>query len=154
MAIPSKEIAVARDMIRRCFSRISTTDFEVTSPRTTQYNCIAWAAGCDDRWWWPGGLYWPNGVERESTVAAFIKAFGSKGYTPCESPDFDPYFEKVALYVGIDGLVTHAALQKGDGTWTSKLGQQWDITHELEALCGFGLYEYGQVGQILRRLRD
>ena len=28
-------------------------DFKVTSPRTPNYNCIAWAYHHNDRWMWP-----------------------------------------------------------------------------------------------------
>ncbi len=56
--------------------------FEITSPRTVAYNCIAWAAGETRRKWWPdkmGVAYWPKGVPREATLAAFIAAYATLG---------------------------------------------------------------------------
>jgi hypothetical protein len=44
------------------FPRISIEGYHVTSPETPKYNCIAWAAGKDDKWWWPdknNQYYWP-----------------------------------------------------------------------------------------------
>jgi hypothetical protein len=57
----------------------------ITSPVTGHYNCIAWAAGEDFRWWWPDPLfigYWPAApVPREVTLAAFEAAYATLGYT-------------------------------------------------------------------------
>jgi hypothetical protein len=73
----------------------------VTSPKTPRYNCIAWAAGDNQRWWWPDPdnvAYWPAGATREATVAAFIEAFGTLGYQPCINSDLEPGYQKVPLY--------------------------------------------------------
>ena len=62
----------------------------MTSPQQRKYNCIAWAAGDRRRWWWPDpppddeGYYWPPGVSNEETVAAFVAAFATLGYIPCD----------------------------------------------------------------------
>ena len=48
------------------FPGLAGTGYAVTSPPAVEYNCIGWAAGEDDRWWWPdpaGVSYWPAGVE-------------------------------------------------------------------------------------------
>jgi hypothetical protein len=87
-------------------------------------------------------------VTRERTVAAFEEAFTSLGYTPCEAEGYETGFEKVALYATTDGRPTHMARQLPDGRWTSKLGEQVDIEHELHALAGD---LYGTVVRILRR---
>ncbi|MEG3937913.1 hypothetical protein QT995_07085 [Microcoleus sp. S36b_A3] len=29
------------------------TDYQITSPKSQEYNCFAWAAGEEDRWWQP-----------------------------------------------------------------------------------------------------
>lgn len=83
------------------------------------------------------------------TIEAFIAAYSLFGYTPCETADWEPEYEKLALYVDLQGTPTHAARQLPSGKWTSKLGQLEDIEHgTLEGLTG-GLY--GEVGQILKR---
>ena len=106
--------------------------FQVTSWPTDAYNCIAWAAGDQYYWWWPdpdGEFYWPPGVDRVATVAAFIAAFQTLGYEPCDSPDLEPGFEKVAIYA-VGDSTKHMARQLSSGTWTSKLGEWWDIAHD------------------------
>lgn len=126
--------------IRRIFPNLqSDTDFKITSPRTPNYNCIAWAYHYNDRWMWPGGQemkicdgfhYWPDDVEDSEDVTAFIKAFEKTGYTLCDNHDFEEGFRKIALYVVKDTTqCTHAARQLSNGKWTSKLGEFNDIQH-------------------------
>lgn len=129
----------------------------VTSDPTGQYNCIAWAAGEDFRNWWPdewGVGYWPPGVAREATVAAFVLAYGTRGFRLCFDGSLEVGLEKVALYgAGPRGSEepTHAALQLKDGRWTSKLGPFEDVIHTTtEAAAG---PVYGKVICYLSRPR-
>jgi hypothetical protein len=81
-----------------------------------------------------------------------IQTFSILGYKEETDSSFEPEFEKVALYSDADGLPSHAARQKGDGFWTSKLGEAEDIEHDtLEALEGEA---YGKVKIILKRPRS
>jgi len=133
------------------FPGLATNGHEITSPATTDYNCIAWAAGDTSAWWEPDamGLYfWPLGARREMTVDAYAEAFSSLGYEPCERADLERGFEKVALYSRAGGP-THAARQLADGRWTSKLGQLEDIAHA--NLGGLSGDVYGTPTLILRR---
>jgi hypothetical protein len=98
--------------------------------------------------------YWPPGIPRRATLEAFIQAFGTLGYEPCESGNLEPEFKKIAIYIGASGLVSHAAFQLTDGKWASKLGPGVDIYHELEGLAGHRGKSYGTVSQFLRRLRS
>lgn len=145
------ELLHAQQFITQNFPRLRLESFQVTSPREVKYNCIAWAAEDDQNFWWPGGKYWPNGVKKDDSVAAFIAAFATKQYVTCANADLETGFQKVALYVDEQrGRVTHAARQLPDGRWTSKLGKVWDIIHSLEGVCG-PHPAYGRVAQILRR---
>ncbi len=137
------------------FPNLATTGYRVTSAQTATYNCFAWVAGQDDRWWNPlefgigESYYWVNGVPNELTISAFVQAYGTLGYLVCEDAEFEAGFEKIALYATSDGEVTHAARQLPNGKWTSKLGRWEDIEHELDGLvCDI----YGSVQQLLRRL--
>jgi hypothetical protein len=57
------------------FPGLSGSGCVVTSPEDVHYNCVAWAAEDMDRWWWPDeDSYWPEGVAREETIAAFVAA--------------------------------------------------------------------------------
>ena len=104
-------------------------NFRLTSEPTPRYNCIAWAAGVDNRWWWPAHSgYWPPGVRREEDTAAFEEVFRLLGYLPCDNGELEVGFEKVAIYTQ-SGAVTHMARQTRSGWWTSKLGKADDIEH-------------------------
>jgi hypothetical protein len=130
----------------------------VTSPSRNAYNCIAWAAGDDTRWWWPTPLrginYWPRGVPREVKVEAFILAFGTIGYAPCADGSLEPGIEKIAMFAKrMNGelVPTHAALQLESGEWTSKMGRLEDIVHALVGDVGGPVY--GQTVRYLARPR-
>ena len=114
------------------FPRLSRDSFEVTSPAQPDYNCIAWAAGDNSRWWEPDNLgmyYWPEGVPRQYTVDIYEMAFRRIGYEVCPDGSLESGIEKVAIFADFQGYPTHAARQLTNGSWTSKLGQREDITH-------------------------
>lgn len=116
------------------FPHLTSHNHDITSPCKKRYNCIAWAAGCVTRWWWPSNNgFWPQGVPREETLDAFMAAFATLQYRPCDEGSFDPNYEKIALFAreGAEGVLvpTHAARQLPDGRWTSKLGVLQDIAH-------------------------
>ena len=138
--------------IDRYFPALAIEGYEVTSAASLRYNCIAWAAGQVDAWWWPdpmGQGYWPAGVPRQETLGAFVEALSTHGYVPCERADLEPGLEKIAIYVNEAGRPSHTARQLPSGTWTSKLGRLEDIVHKtLESLSG---QTYGSVASILIR---
>lgn len=122
------------DAVLRELPNLKPENHEVTSPRANKYNCIAWAAGCDSRWWWPAGRgFWPDGASREVSVSAFEDMFSNLGYVRCRDGSLESGFEKVVLYATRDPAghpkPTHAAKQLSDGRWTSKLGPCEDICH-------------------------
>ena len=69
-------------------------------------------------------------------------------YAPCADDQRENGFEKVAIFVDSSGTPTHAARQMGSGMWSSKLGKEHDIAHELLGVCG---RHYGSVGMIVKR---
>jgi hypothetical protein len=137
-------------LIERYFPKLAATGYTVTSLPTADYNCIAWAAGVTDAWWWPDPLgvsFWPPAARREETIAAFVEAFQTLGYVPCADATPEPSFEKVALYAR-DGIPKHAARQLPNGEWTSKLGELEDVEHTLDGITG---HWYGTVIQVMKR---
>jgi hypothetical protein len=137
-------------MLEALFPSLLKEGYGQTSPASTEYNCIAWAANRTDVAWWPDPLgvgYWPDGVPREETLEAFYLAFESIGYSRCDEGQMEIGFEKVALYA-LAGQPKHAARQLADGRWTSKLGKHIDISHALGGLEG---EIYGQVVGYLKR---
>jgi hypothetical protein len=127
--------------------------FKTTSQPTLKYNCIAWAADNDKRWCWPVpglGGWWPSDVPRGiNTLSVFEKLFEKYGYAACDSYGLEKYYEKVAIYAR-NGFVQHAARQLPDGSWTSKMGRDCDISHDLHALNGA---LYGSPVRCMKRMR-
>jgi hypothetical protein len=134
----------------RLFPALAVGGYRKTSSADESYNCIAFAAGRTDAWWWPdceSVSFWPADVPREETIEAFVSMFEKLGYMPCENADFEQGFEKVALFAK-DSTPTHAAVMGESGVWKSKLGGLDDIEHGLEGVCG---ELYGQPVMFLRR---
>ncbi len=125
-----------------------------------KYNCIAWAAGDQSRWWEPvpfnagknlGGLFWPDGVGPWVTLDDYRDAYATVEYEACADGDLEDGFEKVAIYVDGQNKPLHAARQLADGAWTSKLGQAYDIRHpKTDSVAGAA---YGRVAMFMRRPR-
>lgn len=135
------------------FPRVNLRTARRTSDDTCEYNCISFAAGDTAQPWWPNNedSYWPDGVPQEETLPSFIAAYGTKGYSPCESGELENGFEKIALYVDTAGRPTHAAHQLTDGKWQSKLGGDVDIQHDSPAELTGELY--GEVVCYLKRAK-
>jgi len=140
--------------LERSFPGLRGTDYDVTSPATPDYNCIAWAAADSQQWWEPDPFhqyFWPANAPRSQRAESYLAAFATLGYEVCASSEVEAGFEKIALYANRDGIPTHMARQLHDGTWTSKLGPSVDIRHpSLESLEGA---QYGRLLTVLRRRR-
>jgi hypothetical protein len=127
----------------------------VASPATPDYNCVAWAAEDDQRWWWPDAqliYYWPEDIPRKAAVETFVSAYGTLGYTPCPDASLESGFQKIAIYAH-EGKPAHAARQLRNGFWTSKLGPDVDVIHVTpeEVTMIPGCQVYGRPVQFLRR---
>ena len=132
----------------KSFPRLRNSRFHVCSPETPEYNCIAWAIGRSDLLMWPNKQSsWPPLCPYEETIEAFRTAFRTLGYEPCDDEQYEQGFEKIALYAK-EGKPKHAARQLANGQWTSKLGQNVDIEHNLSDIEG---PKYGQVVMFFRR---
>jgi hypothetical protein len=92
--------------------------------------------------------YWPDGVEREYTLDAYVKAYRTIGYEPCENGLLERGVEKIAIYA-LSGDPTHAARQMPNGSWTSKFGRAEDIDH-ITLACLIGP-QYGTVCTYMKR---
>lgn len=136
--------------IFREFPNSANDPFIKTSEVTPIYNCIAWAANDNSRWYEPdpmGIYYWPSDVPREYTIKAYVQLYELLGYKKCSNGEFESNFEKVAVFAK-KNIPTHAAKQLSNGSWSSKLGKHIDVTHSLFAMENG---QYGNVVQFLRR---
>lgn len=130
------------------FPLIFSARWSVESPATREYNCIAFAAGRANRWWWPHvDSYWPVKIT-DNSVGAFVDAFCFMGYEACATGDLDTGWEKVAIYQ-IQGASKHMARQLPSGRWVSKIGKYVDIEHD--TVDQLNSVTYGYVARYLRR---
>ncbi len=121
------------------FPKLRPGSYRISSPKDKKYNCIAWAAGNALTWWWPSEDdrdTWPAGLVREETLVAFEMAFRSLAYLACADDSHEPEMEKIAIFALPPDRPSHGARQLPDGRWTSKLGESFDIEHELRDLEG------------------
>ncbi|MBK6533519.1 MAG: hypothetical protein IPF99_29195 [Deltaproteobacteria bacterium] len=137
--------------------RLSPATCEAHSDPTEDYNCLAFAANDQGRWWEPyvvpptiPGVYWPTAVEPDNTVSAWSAALATVGFAPCADDSCDPALVKVALFA-IGETATHAARQLLDGRWVSKLGDEADVIHTRASDVGGG--GYGEPVCLLARPR-
>lgn len=117
------------------FPNLSPDNHTVTSPQDPRYNCVAWATGDSSKWWQPMGRYWPVPRPAVENLGSYVQMFESRGFEVCPTSDQETGFEKIAIYAEM-GAFKHVARMNTDGSWTSKLGESYDITHTLEALTG------------------
>lgn len=140
------------------FPGLRNSDYEVTSPADPQYNCVAWAGGIDDEWWDARNpdTFWPDGLPRGGTVDIAMAGLATMGYARCDDDSMVAGVEKIAIYAQGDEFA-HVARQLPTGRWTSKLGSQFDIEHELGALTSTanrgGPVQYGEVVAYMQRRR-
>lgn len=141
-----------RDALSDVFPDLKNdVNFEILSPRTPKYNCIAWAMQFEDRWVsifdYPG-YWWPEGVEKTMSPSALIHAFEAVGFTLCDNSYLEDGFDKVVLYKKEGNEEwTHAARIVSETTEHSKFGQSWDGTHSHDVLCKTGVgYEDSSYG--------
>lgn len=138
---------------------LESTDYRITSDADRAYNCIAWALGETDRWWSPSPQsrdYWPKQLPRRDTVENVAAAFALAGFERCDDPSLEPGVEKISLFADA-GRFTHVARQLASGRWTSKIGRNCDIEHDLNALTSrrssFPSYRYGEIVAHMQRPR-
>jgi hypothetical protein len=143
----------------RTFPNLRREDYCVSSEEDSSYNCIAFAAGIVNTRWWPPvdgdvveGVDWPKEAPPEESIEAFVEAYRTQGYLPCDTAGREEGFEKIAIYIGTDGFPSHVARQlMPSATWASKLGSWEDIRHDTFAALEGSEPAYGRVMRYLKR---
>lgn len=139
------------------FPKLKASGCTPKSNPDEQYNCIAWAAGEDHRWWEPfEGRHWPvptTGSWTDYSVESLVSAYATLGFVECDgdlekAAALEPGIQKIALY-GRSGEYLHASRQLKHGEWTSKLGPEDDIRHSSPDAVEGG--SYGQLVKIMKR---
>lgn len=147
------------DRIKNAFPGLSLdSSFEVTSKQDFKYNCIAWASIVDNKYIWPGPIrtldgvtyWWNEDLDHTETLENFVKYFESLGYEKCASSISEEGVRKIAIYGNLSlNKITHAARERRDGLWTSKLGPEQDIVHSSPADIEGRIY--GEVLQVMKK---
>lgn len=141
--------------------------FYISSDKTLEYNCIAWAMGFNDRWvdHLPDydkavKKWWPNGVKRGFHPNCLVKAFEAVGFELCNGDKYEEGYEKIVIYClrpfiipqfGICEPIawTHAAKVLTENTYHSKMGDKFDIYHSSGNI--FVGSSYGEIYTYMRR---
>lgn len=133
----------------RLFPNSFVEPFEITSPETATYNCVAWALHDSERWWEADENYfWKEGIVFDNKISTFIQLFEQFGFAICSDAALEKSSEKIALFSNDGGDCSHIARQLENGLWTSKLGVSYDVAHTLNGIEG-GLY--GEVMLIMKK---
>ncbi len=65
--------------ITSAFPKLNDKNHEITSAADSDYNCIAWAAGDNSKWWTHiPGYRWP--AQRNPQIEALVAVFENLGY--------------------------------------------------------------------------
>jgi hypothetical protein len=89
--------------ISKLFPSIRRGNYHITSPKTEQYNCVAWAVGDSDRWWQPIAYpewltYWPPEIPADGSFECFVQMFiQAFGYVHAADGNHESGFTKLAL---------------------------------------------------------
>lgn len=124
----------------RDFPNLNDQNGKKTSAVNLTYNCAAWAAGRNVNCWWdpsPGhpNRFWPKGVPETVDIASFVASYESIGFIRCDNAIPEINWSKIVIYSSL-GLFTHAAKVISESVWSSKLGQNIDVSHAPDALNG------------------
>ena len=125
---------------------------EFTSPVDYNYNCLAWALGCNTKPFENAkGAFWPWRHVPDDTPEGWARICQYHGFEICENGDCVVGIEKVAILQDKEGNL-HATRQDRNGKWKSKLGDMGpDIDH-----VGLGGLKnaYGEIVFFLERRRQ
>ena len=143
-----------KERVRQLFPNLQEgVSLEFTSDVDLNYNCLAWAVSCNNKYFERGkGSFWPWDSIPDDTPDGWVEVCRIHGFVsiPIENIQFVPGIEKVAILVNEEGEL-HASRQGRNGWWKSKLGG-WgpDIDHVgIDGLKG----AYGNVVRLLQRVR-
>ena len=125
------------------FPHLAADDYCIIAPPDSSYNCIAWSVSNTNQWIWDqvDSVYGDgDGTASIADFDAFYQA--TQSLTPTDQPNSNTL---VALFAKGTNP-THAALTSafppscGQIPFTSKLGKEWVISHDLNQLEGGSVY--------------
>lgn len=102
----------------------------IDSSDNYDYNCIAYSLGSkndliypinSDDWIWSFSI--SNDNSKNLNIGNFLEFYKLFGYNLCRNSSYEPDFNKIALYTYNATYFVHAAIQKDDKWWISKMGE-------------------------------
>jgi hypothetical protein len=131
----SDRTAMLRELERE-FPNIGRSGvFRPTSPIDPRYNCIAYAAGRTDVWYWPGSIGWPHELPSKINCASLQSLFTDLLDFEITTDDkFEVGYKKVCLFKDQSSMPTHASFLVEKGVWKSKFGRFINALHSLSDL--------------------
>lgn len=119
----------------RSFPNSLHEPFEITSPETANYNCLAWAMKDNSKWIeCDEDYFWFDGIPRDNKLSTIISIFEKKGFQQTKNIEYEDNTELVALFTKDNIECSHLARQIGHQLWTSKLGSSFDVNHSLRSI--------------------
>jgi hypothetical protein len=109
-------------------------NFEFTSLKTDDYNCVAWSTEIEDEW-----IDFPYDEQGnyDDNIDKYITYFKNLGFVEIKDSNPEDGVSKIAIYGDNENNFKHVARLLPNGKWTSKIGDWEDIQHDtLEALSG------------------
>lgn len=119
------------------FPNSSIEPFEITSPETEEYNCIAWVLDNRSIWIEPDdSTTWLQNIPNDYLLPSVVKYFEKQGFEICQKIDYSKDKTLLALF-SKDGIeFSHVAKQLNENYWTRKLGFSFDVKHTIFAMEG------------------
>lgn len=127
----------------RDYPNIKTGEnFKILDPNDNyDYNCVAYTLGSKKYTIYPVIAHqwiWPFDVSEDDSknlnIGNFLEFYKLFGYNLCRNSSYEPDFNKIALYTYNATYFVHAAIQKDDKWWISKMGENELFEHTLDAL--------------------
>ena len=116
------------------FPNLGLSDFEFTSLRDEDYNCVAWGLESKEDWI----QFKDEEGNYDLRICTYLKYFEERGYSIITDLNVNETTSKVAIYFDNNtGDFKHVSRQLDNGRWTSKIGDWEDLSHSsIEVLLG------------------
>ncbi|TAE72750.1 MAG: hypothetical protein EAZ85_08915 [Bacteroidetes bacterium] len=102
-------------MVIKEFPNSKKEPFEITSPETPEYNCLAWAMHDTQRWWdTEDDDFWID-TNKDNLLQTLIEMCQKLGFQICDNSQLKQNYEKIALFSVDNQYCTHVARQLNNG---------------------------------------
>src|SRR6266849_11043738 len=89
------------DEVERDFPALTRENYQKSSEKDFNYNCLAFVLGDNQNWWEPPGMfghYWPPGFPEDTTVETVTLIIKTHGFLVDAELKANPETEAIAVY--------------------------------------------------------